>query len=403
MFEGLFKHTSKWFFIVTDSPVHIELSKSVLTSPYESPVFSKQLIQALPVAVYTCNAEGKIQFYNKAAIEIWGREPVIGEDLWCGSWKIWQLNGAYLPLEECPMALALRTGKPVRAQEVIIERPDGSRVNVLPHPDPLFDEGGNLIGAVNTLVDITDLRKSRQLNQLLKEYNDKLEEFAYAASHDMQEPLRKIHTFSNMLLESCGNQLDAKGKNYLDKICGSAERMNSIIQDLLNYSRDTNALAPVVETDLNAIVKNIKADLEIPINNKEAIIKCGPLPVIKAIPSQMNRLFYNLIQNALKFSKADVAPVIVITVSESIMADEENNAWFEIMVKDNGIGFDNKYADKVFSLFQRLNERHLYNGNGIGLALCKKIVENHHGHISVDSSPGTGTTFFIRFPVELVV
>ena len=328
--------------------MHTELNDSVLTSPNESPVFSKQLIQALPVAVYTCNVEGYIQFYNKAAVDIWGREPIIGKDLWCGSWRILQLNGAYLPLEECPMAIALKTGKPVRAQEVIIERPDGTCVNVLPHPDPLFDTDGKIIGAVNTLVDITDLRKSKQLNDLLKEYNNKLEEFAYAASHDMQEPLRKIQTFSNMLQESCGNQLDGRGKNYLDKICGSAERMNSIIQDLLNYSRDTNALAPVVETNLNALVKNIKADLEILINNKEAIIKCGPLPVIKAIPSQMNRLFYNLIQNALKFSKADVAPVIVISVSESIMADEENNAWFEIQVRDNGIGFDNKYADKVF-------------------------------------------------------
>lgn len=388
---------------MTDTPVHTELNESVLTSPYESPVFSKQLIQALPVAVYTCNADGFIQFYNKAAVDIWGKEPIIGEDLWCGSWRILQLNGAYLPLEECPMAIALKTGKPVRAQEVIIERPDGSRVNVLPHPDPLFDAEGKIIGAVNTLVDITDLRKSKQLNQLLKEYNDKLEEFAYAASHDMQEPLRKIHTFSNMLLESCGDQLNEKGKHYLDKICGSAERMNSIIQDLLNYSRETNAHAPVVETDLNYIIKNIISDLEILINNKEAIIKCGPLPVIKAIPSQMNRLFYNLIQNALKFSRAAIAPVISISVSKSLQTDKDNKSWFEIQVSDNGIGFDNKYADKVFSLFQRLNERHLYNGNGIGLALCKKIVENHRGHISVDSSPNEGTTFFIKFPVELVV
>lgn len=351
------------------------------------------------MAVYTCDINGYINFYNKAAVELWGREPGIGKDLWCGSWKIFQLNGAILPLETCPMALALKTGQSIRGQEIVVQRPDGSRLNVLPHPDPLYDEEGNITGAINTLVDITDLKRTKEMNHLLKEYNDKLEEFSYAASHDMQEPLRKIHTFSNMLLAKCSNQLDVQGKNYLNKISASSERMSSIIQDLLNYSQETNPHAPITETDLDHIVKNIIADLEILIQNKGAIVSYSQLPVIRAIPSQVNRLFYNLIQNALKFSNPDLPPEITISGSNN----SSDNRYFDITVTDNGIGFETRYAEKIFGLFNRLNERHLFKGNGIGLALCKKIVENHNGEITAKSEPGLGSCFTIKLPIEIVV
>lgn len=359
----------------------------------ESEFYFPQLIQALPAAIYTCDIRGYIQFYNKAAATLWGREPVIGRDLWCGSWKIFTLDGKPVSLDDCPMAVTLKEGRPVRGVEIVIERPDGMKVNVLPHPDPIFDKTGRLVGAVNMLVDITEHKKTKEINNLLQRYNEQLEQFAYAASHDMQEPLRKIHTFSNMLMERNAGQLDESGKNYLSKIIQSTDRMSSVINDLLDFSNASKSYEEMSAVDLNEVMEKVKTDLELIISDKEAAITYDNLPVVTGIPSQINRLFYNLINNALKFSNPGVSPAIHISAvchSSSV----------EILVKDNGIGFEPKYATKIFGLFQRLNDRYSYNGNGIGLALCKKIVENHNGNIHAESTPGEGASFYIDLPVK---
>ncbi len=364
--------------------------------------YYQQLIQLLPVAIYTCDTEGFVIFYNKAAVELWGREPKLGEDLWCGSWKIFEVDGTPVPLNDCPMAVTLKEGRPVRGWEIVIERPDGTRRNVLPHPDPIIDENGNLMGAVNMLVDITEHKQTKEANQLLQHFNDQLEQFAYAASHDLQEPLRKIQVFSNMLLERNQQQLDEQGRKYLTKINESTIRMSSIVQDLLDYSRVTKSHNQFVEVDLNQVIEDVKSDLELMISNKNAHIICDLLPAIKGISSQLNRLFYNLIQNALKFSNPETPPVITITVSKDFVY-QNDQPFFEIIVSDNGIGFEEKYSESIFNLFQRLNERALYEGNGIGLALCKKIVELHQGQISARSKPSEGASFYIRFPATLLV
>ena len=364
--------------------------------------YYQQLIQTLPVAIYTCNAQGFISFFNKAAISLWGRIPEPGTDLWCGSWKIFQADGTPVPLDACPMALTLKEGRSIRGIEIVVERPDGIRRNILPHPDPIFNEHGDLIGAVNMLVDITEHKQTKEANLSLKQYNDQLEQFAYAASHDLQEPLRKIQVFSNLLLERNEAQLDEQGKKYLTKISQSTSRMNSIVQDLLEYSKETKPYDQFTPIDLNVIIEDIKSDLELMISIKEAHITCDRLPVIKGAPSQINRLFYNLIQNALKFSKPGMAPVINISVGDNFVISNDRS-FFEVRVRDNGIGFDQKYTDRIFHLFQRLNERALYDGNGIGLSLCKKIVEMHHGQITAQSQEDKGACFSIQFPAELLV
>lgn len=369
---------------------------------FKSHSYYHKLIETLPVAVYTCDKHGFIQFYNKAAVQLWGREPIIGKDLWCGSWKIFSPDGSPVLLDECPMALALKEGKSIRGVEIVVERPDGVKVNVLPHPDPILDEAGEITGAVNMLVDITELKQTKDKNALLKQYNNQLEQFAYAASHDMQEPLRKIQTFSGLLLQRNEAQLDEQGKKYLNKITNSAERMNSIIQDLLDYSRETRHDELFVKTDLNRILSDIQSDLELMITNKGATIVVEKMPMIRAIPSQINRLFYNLIQNALKFSQNGKPPYINVSVGKDVYFDSEQIPFMEIRVQDNGIGFEPQYEEKIFHLFQRLNDRHSFSGNGIGLALCKKIVDNHHGSIMAKSKPGSGTTFTVRLPIELV-
>ncbi len=375
---------------IASTPIDLDLFRSEL--------HYTGLIQNLPVAIYTCDKHGFIRFYNKAAVELWGREPVLGKELWCGSFKIYDTDGVELALERCPMAITLREERPVRGVEIVIERPDGKRLHVLPHPDPMFNETGDLIGAVNMLVDVTEHKQTRDANILLQHYNDELEQFAYAASHDMQEPLRKITTFTNLVMERSGESLDDHARNYLNKVRHSAERMNSIIRDLLDYSRATYSAEHFVETDLNVVVENVVTDLELLINNKKATIAFDELPVIKAIPSQMNRLFYNLIQNALKFSRQDEPPLIRITIDKS-----NDEGFVEIKFADNGIGFEPKYSEKIFKLFQRLNDRYSYNGNGIGLSLCKKIAEIHNGSISAHSTPDVGSVFCLKFPSTCVV
>jgi PAS domain S-box-containing protein len=402
----------------------------------KSEYINKQLIQTLAAAIYTCDADGYITFYNKAAVELWGREPEIGKDLWCGSWKIFDPeDGSPMSLSDCPMARALKGGKPIRGEEIIVERPDGVRRNILPHPDPIFDTNGEVIAAVNMLVDITDLKekenelrrseaklkrlakdlkirveeRTRELknaNASLTSINKELEQFAFIASHDMQEPLRKIKTFTNRLDRNSTDQLDEVSKSYLSKIKSSSERMEALIHDVLNYSRLGYFENQFVETDLNEIVQNVLSDFEVLIEEKGAIITSDKLPVISAIPLQMNQLFHNLFSNALKFSKEDerckVSIRSRILTSDDVSEKNLNTTatYCEIVFQDNGIGFKQEFADSIFKIFKRLNSKDKYEGSGIGLALCKKIVNIHQGEIFAESTLNTGTTFRFILPVQ---
>ncbi|MBA3283428.1 MAG: PAS domain-containing protein, partial [Nitrosopumilus sp.] len=243
-------------------------------------------------------------------------------------------------------------------------------------------------------------------NDELKQTNMHLEQFAYIASHDLQEPLRKIITFSLFLQDRHKEDLSTEAKSYLNKIEGASSRMRSLIQDLLNYSRLLQHEKLFIKTDLSETVKNILNDFELLISKKKAEIKIAQLPTIDAIPIQMNQLFYNLIGNALKFSNNDVPPVITIT-SRTLSEEEIEKyttlnpfmAYVEIIIKDNGIGFEQKYADKIFIIFQRLHNKETYIGTGIGLAIAKKNIENHHGEIFVEAKKNKGAAFHIILPL----
>ncbi|MDB5247570.1 MAG: hypothetical protein JWQ40_1964 [Segetibacter sp.] len=244
-------------------------------------------------------------------------------------------------------------------------------------------------------------------NEELQKLNVELEQFAYAASHDMQEPLRKVQTFSTMLLQNNLDQFDERGKNYLNKIASSVARMKAIIEDLLKYSQHTRENKDFVSTDLNKILENIEADLELNIAEKDAVILKKPLPDIEAIPTQINQLFYNIITNALKFGKPGVPVEIRVSARELLPDDVKKRMilnwekkYVELRFTDNGIGFEQEYAEKIFSLFKRLHGRSEFEGTGIGLALCKKIIHNHNGDIYATSVPDEGTTFYVILPVS---
>ncbi len=240
----------------------------------------------------------------------------------------------------------------------------------------------------------------------LKQTNIKLDQFVHVASHDLQEPLRKISTFSMRLQDKHKDEMSTDVKSYLNKIEGASSRMATLIQDLLSYSRLLNHDNSFSTTDLNETVKNILDDFELLIDEKKANIKVDLLPTIDAIPLQMNQLFYNLIGNALKFSKKDVIPSISIT--SRILSQKQikkypalnpSMTYYEIIVKDNGIGFEQKYAKQIFTIFQRLQEKEMYIGTGIGLALCQKIIQNHKGEIFAIAEENEGAFFHIILPL----
>ena len=501
----------------------------------------KKLIEGLPAAIYVCDMEGRITFYNEASAELWGRRPVIGKDLWCGSWKIYRPDGSPMKLDECPMAIALKEGRPVKGVEIVVERPDGVRLNVLPHPKPICNSYGKIIGAVNMLVDITarrkaeeEIRKSEEEYRLLSEslakkveertsvlqkseeryhkmigevqdyaillldkngtilnwnkgaekikgyteeeivgknfrtfyleedrlsklperlikkamdegkamqegwrlrkdgnkfwgsivitalhdehnniigfskvtrdlterkladdqlkqyarelefQNRELEQFAYVASHDLQEPLRKIATFSELLERNIHDE--AAARRNADRINAAAKKMITLVRDVLKYSQLSKTDELFTQIDLQEVLRNAEENFDLLIEEKKVKIKHGKLPVIKGISIQLQQLFSNLISNAIKFSSAN--PVIEITCEKPTKHElkrmpQLNDNYVKIVFKDNGIGFEPQYAEQVFKLFQRLD----YNrsGTGIGLALCKKIVENHDGFIYVSS------------------
>ena len=244
----------------------------------------------------------------------------------------------------------------------------------------------------------------RESNTLLHESNNNLDQFATIASHDLQEPLRKIRTFSILLHQRHGAVIVGEARELIDKISQSAERMSDLIHDVLNFSKVLDA-SVYQQVDLNVILQNVINDFDLLIEQKKAIITQDPLPVVRAVPLQMNQLFYNLLGNALKFSKPDVSPVV--RVSYRMLTQEEvkpfpslkpDIPYCDIIFQDNGIGIDSKFSEQVFVIFQRLNSRNHFEGTGIGLALCKRIVLNHKGEIYLHSEKGKGTDFHIILP-----
>lgn len=508
-----------------NTPLKTDNSNTEKTSKTSD--LNKDILEALPLAVYVCNLKGEVIFYNRAAIALWGREPETGTDLWCGSCKIYDVDGVELTLDEYPTALASKEMTNYTSKEVIIERPDGSRTYVQPHIAVITDAEGSVTCFLTTLTDITEKRKNELLAQQLEQkidevqdysillldtngyiiswnkgaekmkgykedeilgknfdsfytdedrennlpktfietasikgrvkhegwrirkdgtkfwgyvvinalYNEnnkiigfskvtrdlterklsedqlknyaldiefrskQLEEYAYIASHDLQEPLRKIQVFGEML----ENSLDDKEAmlHYIEKINSSARRMTTLIKDVLKYSQLSRAEELFETTNLNIVLQNVLEDFDLLIEQQNVTIVGTVLPTLKGIPIQLHQLFSNLISNSIKFRKPN--PLIEIFTEAPTADDIKANPllstatpYIKIIFKDNGLGFEQQYDDQIFKMFKRLGNT---PGTGIGLALCKKIVENHNGSISVTSQLNEGTTFTIFMPL----
>ncbi len=558
--DGKFIHTRCF-------TVDVTAQKKLFTALRDSEERQRQVLEGLPIAIYTCDADGYITFYNQAATQLWGREPRLEKDRWCGSWVIKSPNGRPLSFDECPMARCLKEGRAVRGEIILVEKPNGETRHVLPHPQPLFDGAGKMTGAVNMLLDITEARKTeRALRENEKKYrelaaslektveektqdlkskneelkrseeryhkmveevedyaiilldengiiqnwnkgaekikgykereivgksfkvfylpqdreaglpdqlinraryqgkavhegwrmrkdgtrfwgsivltalhndrqevigfskvtrdlterkltedkmkaytdqlefqNEQLEQFAYAASHDMKEPLRKILFYGNHLWETISGGLGEKEKEYLLRSLNAANRMKVLIDDLLEYSRTSSYTQEFEEVDLIEIAGEVLFSHKEGIEEKGARVRVAALPVIKGIPFQLRQLFDNLLSNALKYHHPRRQLEIVIA-ADKVMGNDEtgelisDREYHKISICDNGSGFDPRFSEKIFELFQRLPGVPKSSGTGVGLALCKKIVQNHYGVIKAVGTLEEGSCFVMYFP-----
>ncbi|HEX2533329.1 MAG TPA: ATP-binding protein, partial [Chitinophagaceae bacterium] len=291
------------------------------------------------------------------------------------------------------------------------------------------DADGQILGVLAISIDVTPqvlarqkieeivVQRTRELahsnealhksNEELIRTNNNLEEFAYAASHDMKEPIRKIHFFSDLLKGELEAQLNDRQKQLFNRMEQASKRMGTLVDDLLAYSHASKGMLQEEPIDLNQKIKVVLEDLELEIQQKNAVVTAGPLPTIKGNRRQIQQLFQNLISNALKYSKPDVPPEVHIRAQKVLGADmqpsltqaEAGREYHFIEVRDNGIGFPQADAERIFHVFTRLHGNAEYRGTGVGLSIVRKVVNNHGGIIWAESEPGQGSAFKILLPV----
>lgn len=306
----------------------------------------------------------------------------------------------------------IRKGTSILNCEQPLVMPDGEVKWLSRNKIPLKDTADNVIGMVGVNSDISERKaaeeKLRMAALQMERSNRDLQDFASVASHDLQEPLRKILAFGDRLRVKCQEGLGENGRDYLERMTSAAERMQKLIQSLLTLSRVTSRALPFGEVDLKKIVEEVVSDLEVRIEQSGAVVDIGNLPTIEADPNQMRQLFQNLIANALKFQKPGATPAV--SVSGKIVEMQENQQGggsgskvCQIMVSDNGIGFDQKFAERIFVVFQRLHGKLEYEGTGIGLSVCRRITERHGGTIHAKSEDGAGATFIVTLPVKQLI
>ncbi|MET0405409.1 MAG: ATP-binding protein [Cystobacter sp.] len=353
------------------------------TRAYAEEHFGVQaLLMHAPSYMFTCDLDARIRFINRVQSN-YSIEQLLGSSLY-----EWLTPDT---VEGCREAFSkVRTTGESCAFEVqtrFESGPDwyGGQVG------PIKQEGE----VVGFTIVVTDISERKRIQHRLERSNRELENFAYVASHDLQEPLRKIQTFGERLTKVSGGALGPEGRDYIERMQGAAVRMRRLIDDLLAYSRLSSKSRPFTRVDLSAVAHEVMEDLETAVERTGAHVTLGPLPVLEADATQMRQLLQNLVGNALKFHRQGVAPVLRVS---GAVREHEQQCTLE--VEDNGIGFETKYVDRIFNVFQRLHGRDQYEGTGIGLAICRKIAEQHGGCIEAISQPGVGSTFRVTLPLQ---
>jgi two-component system, chemotaxis family, CheB/CheR fusion protein len=371
----------------------------------------KKLVQNLPAAVYSCDQDGHINFYNDAAAKIWGRNPEVNKDLWCGSHKMFNLDGSVLAHENSPMAVSIKEGRPVSSEEIIVERPDGSRSFIMVHPQPEYGFGGEITGSINIGIDITEQKKaSKELTEAIvfaematfiaEEAKAKAEDavkakqqFLSNMSHEIRTPMNAIVGFTKVLLKT---ELNAKQKEYLDAIRQSGSSLIVLINDILDLAKvDAGKMTfekiPFkIRSSLSAMVNLFELKTEE--KNLKLVSEYDPaIPdVLVGDPVRLHQIILNLVSNAIKFTSKGK-----ITIAIRLLQQDAEKAMIEFAVTDTGIGIPENKTATIFENFQQAytDTSRVYGGTGLGLAIVKQLVEAQGGIINVKSKINQGSTF----------
>ncbi|MGE5679706.1 MAG: PAS domain S-box protein [Bacillota bacterium] len=343
----------------------------------------RQLAEAMPQIVWTADKDGNINYLNQRWNEYSG---LVTDEALNWNW-IDQVHPDDKKNIVTVWSDSISSKSPYEITSRIRRR-DGQYRWFLIRAIPQIDQNGNVVKWFGTS---TDIHEQKLLEQQLEYSNKELEQFAYVASHDLQEPLRMVTSYTKLLAKKYKGKLDENADQYISFADEGATRMHTLIKDLLMFSRITTRAKPLEKVNCSQIIEKVLMDLELLIKENNAEIIFNDLPVVIADPTQIRQLFQNLIENAIKFHHQARKPEIIIS------AGKIDGKWL-FSIRDNGIGIESKYFERIFITFQRLHEREKYSGNGIGLAACKKIVERHGGKIWVDSEPDKGTTFYFTLP-----
>lgn len=363
---------------------------------------SRALFYHATEGILVTNKEGEITSINPAAEKMFGYEPgeLVGKKIEILIPRRYskQHENQRDSFQKNPHARSMGIGL-----DLFGRRKDESEFPVEVSLSPFSSGEGDFVIAF--IIDITIRKRQEEFlkkthrelqyyTEELKASNAELENFAYISSHDLQEPLRKIQSFGDRLKTNEADKLTEQGQDYLNRMLNAAQRMQNLINDLLAFSRLSTRSLPFEPTDLNQVIREVLSDMEVTIENTKATVNIDPLPVVEAEPTQMRQLFQNLISNAIKFRKDDTSPAINIYSKKALKKSSDDPDQIEIFFEDNGIGFDEKYNDRIYNIFQRLEGRK-FEGSGIGLAICRKIAMRHGGNISAKSQIGKGSTFIV--------
>ena len=348
-------------------------------------LFAAQLAQLQHYAVFFIDVNGILQTWNSGVERLFGYSA----SEWIGRHASIIFTPADKAVDLCETELGTAREKGTSSDIRWHRKKDGTELFANGVIETVRDESGNLLGFTKVISDETERKR---LQDSLTELNAALEHFAYAASHDLQEPLRTVRSFAQLLLMKEGDQLSAEGREYLDYIMGAVARMSTLITDLLAYAKAGIDRQPAVSISLDDEVEAAISQLAAAIDETGAMVTHDPLPQVTVEHSQVTRLFLNLISNAIKYRMPERKPDIRVSVADV------NNRFATIAVRDNGMGFSQEYSDKIFEPFTRL-QRDQSSGSGVGLTICRRIVERSGGRIWAESKPGEGSTFFFTLPV----
>jgi PAS domain S-box-containing protein len=396
--------------------IHVsEITEQVISRKKleESESRFRTLTETLPQMIWVSDEDGRNEYHSRQWYDYFGiKDPY---EAWNTS-----IHPDDRPISKDAFESARATGSSFR-YEVRLKNREGEYRWHKTTAEPVKDGSGKVVKWVGSITDIQDQKtlseklaklvaertaELEQANMQLYRSNEDLQQFAHVASHDLKEPVRKIKTFGSRLKEEFEANMPETSRLYLSKIETAADRMYAMIEGVLRYSTLSATELVKEPVYLSQTLKSIETDLEVLIAEKKALIKYNDLPVLEGSPILLYQLFYNLINNSLKFSKANETPIISISTMQPQQADLANGhldaskQYVKLIVKDNGIGFEQSEAEKIFGSFTRLNSKDKYEGTGLGLSLCKKIVERHKGSIVARSTENEGASFIILLPVN---